>query len=214
MIKNIIFDFGGVLLNLDYNKTFDALGSLMGLELSYGELPEEMTELYLAFERGDMQYETFMWKIQKLSKKQITKPHLIIKAWNAMLLGWNPERLPWLLTVKEKYDTYILSNTNALHIDWVRKDLKSQYGVENFESTYFDCVHYSHEMGMQKPNLDIYQEVIKANGLDPSQSLFIDDNADNVAAAKKVGLHAVQHDPQTEIIEMLEGYIADLLEPT
>lgn len=208
MIRNIIFDFGGVLLDLDYNKTFEALGSLMNLELSYDKLPAELSEVCLSFERGEFQYETFMWKIQKLSKLQITQPHLIIKAWNAMLLGWNSERLPWLLELKQKYNTYLLSNTNSLHIDWVRKDLKSKYGITDFEATYFDCVHYSHEMGMQKPNLDIYEEVILTHDLIPSESVFIDDNLENIEAARKTGLLAIHHDPKTEIIEMLPRYLS------
>ena len=124
-----------------------------------------------------------------------------------MLLGWNPKRLPWLLELKETYHTYILSNTNAMHIDWVRKDLKKNHGVTDFESTYFDCVHYSHNMGMQKPDIRIFNEVIAANSINSNEALYIDDNKENVAAAASTGLHAVWHDPSLEIMDELPKYI-------
>lgn len=207
MIKNIIFDFGGVLLNLDYQKTFDELSTLMGLDLVYPELPEELKEIYLAFERGDLNKETFLWNIQKTAKKPISEPHKIINAWNGMLLGWNPDRLPWLLEVKKHYNTYLLSNTNAIHIDWVRKDLAEQYDIHDFEDRYFDHVYYSHDVRMQKPNSDIYEHVLSDSDLIAGETVFIDDNADNVAAAKALGIRAVHHDPKIEIMEILPVYL-------
>jgi len=207
-IKNIIFDFGGVLLDLDYQRTFDELGKLMDMDLSLHGMPADMQEIYLRYERGEMKSETFMWNIQKLANRQITQPHKIIRAWDAMLLGWNPARLPWLLDLRKQYNTYLLSNTNDLHIQWVRKDLQQQHGITDFECTYFDNVYYSHEVGMQKPDPAIYQLVLEDNGLLPEETLFVDDNTANIAAAKELGIKAVEHDPDSEIMEQLDAYIA------
>ena len=208
-IKNIIFDFGGVLLNLDYQRTFDELGQLMGHNLSLTDMPADMQEVYLRYERGELQSENFMWHIQKLAKRQITQPHKIIKAWNAMLLGWNADRLPWLLSLRERYQVYLLSNTNDLHIKWVHKDLKQQHNITDFECTYFDNVYYSHEVGMQKPTAAIYELVLSDNDLSAAETIFVDDNAANVAAAAALGITAIQHDPSTEIMEQLPGYLAE-----
>jgi len=206
-IKNIIFDFGGVLLNLDYNRTFEALSSLMNLDVTLHEMPQEFQEVYLKYERGEMKSETFMWNIQKLAQRPISRPHLIIKAWNAMLLGWNPDRLPWLEQQKKRYRTFILSNTNQIHIDWVRKDLKATHGIVEFEEKYFERVYYSHEMGTHKPYAEIYDQIISQSNLNPKETLFIDDSPANIVGAKRVGINAVLHNPELEIINMLEKYI-------
>lgn len=206
MVKHIVFDFGGVLLNLDYQRTFDMLGDAMGRTLSYPDLSPEIHEVYLAFERGEMDRDYF---INQLKAHSAGSPstETLIDAWNGMLLGWNPARLPWLLELRKTYGVYLLSNTNALHIDWVRKDLATNHGIRDFETRYFDHAYYSHDMGKQKPNLDIYEQVISETGVNPGETLFIDDNVDNIAAARRAGLNAVQHNPNTEIIEMLDGYI-------
>lgn len=207
MIKNIVFDFGGVLLDLDYERTFQALSSLMGMPLDRNGLPEELATVFTKYEKGQLQTETFMWNIQKHAAKQITEPHKIIKAWNAMLLGWNAERLPWLLNLQGQYRTFILSNTNELHIQWVRRDLKSKHSVENFEETYFEHVYYSHDMGMRKPDAEIYQAVLADRDLVAAETLFVDDTYANVLAAQAVGISAVHHDPSMEIIDELPKYL-------
>ena len=207
MIKNIVFDFGGVLLDLNYELSFEALSSLMGRRLDKEHMPQQLSDVFLDYEKGLIQSETFMWNIQKYADRQIQEPHKIIQAWNAMLLGWNPDRLPWLLELRKTYRTFILSNTNELHIGWVRKDLQTQHGVEHFEDTYFEHVYYSHDMGMRKPDSNIYETVLQQSDLRASETLFIDDTLANVVAAQSVGIHAVQHDATTEIINMLPSYI-------
>lgn len=210
MIKNIVFDFGGVLLDLHYERTFEALSDLMGVALDRQDIPEELATAFTKYEKGLLQTETFMWNIQKHAAKQITEPHKIIKAWNAMLLGWNADRLPWLLRLKEQYRTFILSNTNELHIQWVRKDLKAKHGLEDFESTYFEHVYYSHDMGMRKPDAVIYEAVLAERNLVAGETLFIDDTYENVLAAQSVGIRAIHHDPSLEIIDQLPKYLLEM----
>lgn len=207
MIENIIFDFGGVLLNLDYRKSYDALSAVMELPLDMENLPQDVEKCLLDFEKGNINEETFLWKIQNYSKGT-PQPRAIIDAWNAMLLGWNPDRFDMLLRLKESYNTYILSNTNSMHIQWVHSDLKRTHDIVDFEDRFFKKVYYSHEIRMRKPDLEIYDYVLNDAQLDPAKTLFIDDNKDNVEAAKSIGIQAVLHDPTEEIISSIDGYLA------
>lgn len=177
------------------------------MNLNKDSLPKELKDACDALEKGEMKPETFMWNIQKHSNNEISQPHKILKAWNAMLLGWNPERLPWLERQNKRYRTFILSNTNQIHIDWVRKDLKANHDVTDFEDKYFEKVYYSHDMGVHKPYVEIYEQVIADSNLDPKETLFIDDTPANIVGAKKAGFHAVLHNPELEIKDMLEKYI-------
>ena len=123
-------------------------------------------------------------------------------------MGWNPDRFKFLEELRKKYKVFILSNTNDLHLDWVMKDLKKNYKIKDFDTRFFDKTFYSHLMRMRKPEEKIYREVLKEAGIKASETLFIDDNKDNVMKAKKVGIKAVVHDPKNEIIDSLDNYLS------
>jgi len=207
MIKNIVFDFGGVLLNLDYDRTFSALSEVMGIEMTKDSIPAHIYKIMLGYEKGEINTETFLWNLQKESSKLTPHADKLINAWNAMLLGWNPARFKFLLDLREDYKVYLLSNTNALHLEWVSRDLKKNHAITDFDNQYFDKTFYSHNMRKRKPEQGIYDTVTKALNLDPQHTLFIDDLAENVAAARATGWHSVRHDPKDEIIDTLQSYI-------
>lgn len=205
-IKNLIFDFGGVLLDLDYQKTFDAFGQLLNQPITRDNADEIMGSCLQEFERGEMNNETFIWNIQHLKQGNI-EPVAIIRAYNAMLLGIRPEIFPFLKDLRKEYKVFLLSNTNALHIRYVMQNiLEKQYGIRDWNA-YFDGVYYSHEMGMRKPDAEIYETLVQKENLDPNASIFIDDLQENVSAAMLCGLHAVQHDPALKIEEKIQEYI-------
>jgi len=207
MIKNIIFDFGGVLLDLDYNKTYAELSKVMGLEIDAENIPAHIFKILLGYEKGEINTETFLWNLQKESQKLTPQPDKLIKAWNAMLLGWNSERFQFLVELRKKYNVYLLSNTNDLHLEWVKKDLKKTHKIKDFDTKYFDKTYYSHLMRARKPEPNIYNMVLEDAEILAEESLFIDDNAENVEGAKRVGIHAVIHDPKNEIIDQLPIYL-------
>ena len=91
MIKNIIFDFGGVLLDLDYELTYKALAEVTGIEMDAQSIPAQVFKVMLGYEKGEINTETFLWNLQKESTKLTPQPDKLIKAWNAMLLGWNAD---------------------------------------------------------------------------------------------------------------------------
>lgn len=209
MIKNVIFDFGGVLLDLDYNRTYAEMSDVMGVEINSDTIPAHIFKIMLGYEKGEINTETFLWNLQKESSKLTPQPDKLIKAWNAMLIGWNPKRFDFLIELKKKYNVFLLSNTNDLHLEWVMKDLKKNHNITDFDTKYFHKTFYSHLMRMRKPELQIYHQVLEEAEIKGEESLFIDDNEENVLKAREAGLHAAHHNPKNEIMEMLDSYLAD-----
>ena len=143
MIKNIIFDFGGVLLNLDPELTFSELSEVTGIKMTGTDIPAHIFKVMLGYEKGEINSETFLWHLQKESTKLTPQPDKLIKAWNAMLLGWNSERFQFLTNLRRDYKVFLLSNTNELHLEWVLRDLKKNHKIIDFDTQFFDKTFYS-----------------------------------------------------------------------
>jgi len=197
------------LLDLDYNLTFSKLGEVMGIDINAKKIPAHIFKIILGFEKGEINTETFLWNLQKESANLTPQADKLIKAWNAMLIGWNPKRFGFLEELKKEYSLFLLANTNDLHLDWINKDLKKNHGITDFNTRFFDKTFYSHEMHMRKPELKIYEQVLKETGIRAEETLFIDDNMENVEKARSTGLHAVYHNPKNEIIDCCHQYIAE-----
>lgn len=187
-IKNIILDLGGVLLNIDYHLTIDAFKKI-GIE-NFDELYTQanQTDIFDDFETGAIGAAQFINGLAKYLP-QSTNEKIITNAWNAMLLDFPKERLNFLMQLKEKYNTALLSNTNTLHLDFFNKQLKEIHKLESLR-THFKQTYYSCYMGMRKPNPEIFIEVCKLEGFKPAETLFIDDSMQHVEGAKEAGLHA------------------------
>ncbi len=205
MIKSIIFDFGGVLIDIDYQQTNVHIGKHFGITDLNVQPFKSIMERY---EVGHTDTDEFVAELQSQSAKHIPKEELI-EGWNGMLGKVAKHKIDMLEQLKNSYNLYLLSNTNVTHIDFVYAYLKDEYGIEDFGKQYFTKDYFSHLVHMRKPNLDIYEHVIKDAQIDPSESIFIDDNADNVAGAIAAGLHSVVHDPKVDITEVIEGYVAE-----
>ena len=201
-IQNIVFDFGGVLLDLDYTQTHDAMRKILGFEFIPATFAAETTKFLNEYEIGKINTETFIWNLQRLAKKEVPIGQDVIKAWNAMLLGWQPAKFDFLLSLHKKYKTYLLSNTNELHLTWVLNDLKKHHNIVDFDATFFDKTYYSHLIGMRKPDSQIFEFVTQDAGLDPEETLFIDDLEVNTLAAKVPGWNVYQHDPKDDLIQI------------
>lgn len=189
-INTIILDLGGVLLNLDFGKSenaFSALGINYSPEL-YIQL--QTAQLFTDFETGRISSESFIRDLKTMSDKNLSDGQ-VINAWNAMLLDFPPERITLLKKIRSRYRLFLLSNTNALHVTAFNQKLKEVFGISSLD-VLFDGVYYSHLIGERKPDVEAYEAVIKENDLNPSMTLFIDDNQVNVDGAEKAGLHAIR----------------------
>ena len=182
-IDALIFDFGGVIINLDYNKPIDEFKKLGIVESKKLYSKKEQTKLFDSLECGQISEENFLNEIRK--KSNTNDSELIKKAWNSILLNIPQERVDLLKKLSSKYKIFLLSNTNSIHL----KEIISSYGEKkwtNFIGLFTD-VYFSNQIGMRKPNEDIFFYVINKNKLDVSKTLFIDDSPQHIKTAKKIG---------------------------
>lgn len=194
-IKHIIFDLGGVILNIDYFKTekaFVALG-LTEFPALYSQLQQE--HLFDDYETGKISTDTFIAALQQYLP-HATRAELI-DAWNAMLLDLPIERLRLLQQLQLHYDIYLLSNTNELHEAAFNQQVKAQVGYDSF-APFFDKVYLSHHIQERKPNKAAFEIILQEHHLDPVHTLFIDDSPQHIKGAQSLGINTIhlQH-PQT-----------------
>lgn len=184
-ITTIIFDLGGVILNLDQDKTLRAF-SRLGVEL---EDIHSNNTVFGDFEIGKINADDFRQCLITELKGQAT-PEQIDHAWNAMLLDLPAYRLEMIKQLRKRFKVLLLSNTNSIHIGAFHAYLNQTFPELDWMNL-FDKVYYSYEIGYRKPNTDIYEFVLKQHNLQPHQALFIDDNKGNLNGAAKVGLHTL-----------------------
>ena len=195
MIKTIIFDFGNVFINLDIegaaNHTYN--------KFKINALSEEMLAFNSFYEQGLISTEEFI-EFYAENFPKIPKEELI-SIWNFMLKDFPKYRLEFLKQLKKdsKYKLILLSNTNELHINWVKKNISF---YEAFKTS-FDAFYLSHEINLRKPNSDIFDFVLKKNNLLANECLFIDDNKDNCSTAKLLGIETWHLNPATEDVSNL-----------
>ena len=185
--RNIIFDFGGVILNLDYQRTIDAFIKigLKDFENNYSQL--QQTDLFDQFERGEITPSDFRSGLRSAFEKDVDTAQLD-DAWNAMLLDLPIERLNLLNRIREEKKISLLSNTNEIHVQAFESQLKMEHGINDL-SQFFDTVYYSCRVGMRKPENRIFEMVLQKENYLASETLFIDDSPQHIEGAKKVGLH-------------------------
>lgn len=180
MIDTIIFDFGDIFINLDKPATTSKLQKL-GLT----EWNDELNRLNLLFETGDISRDHFLDGFQKqLPNASIEE---ILDAWNAILGDFPLYRLEFLQLLSQKYRLFLLSNTDAIHIE----TFENKSGV-SFYSDFYQCfekVYFSFEIGMRKPNADVFQYLINKHELSPKRTLFVDDKKENTDSAAALGFH-------------------------
>ena len=184
-LKNILFDMGNVLFSIDYKKTEEAFNAL-GYD-NFSEMYSQFTadDLFEKLETGKISTEEFYNKLIS-SHPIVVNEDQITEAWNSMLLHWRMDSLAFLKTLAKKYNLYLLSNTNDIHLTAVNNLLQQQTGKENIDDL-FTKAYYSHKINLRKPNADIFEFIAKDAGIDPQETLFIDDLENNIDAAASLG---------------------------
>ena len=208
-LKNIIFDFGNILIDLDIERTWASLQHFVGddyqakLKTFYPN-----GNIFIDFEIGEISEREFLETLRLCADHPLSMRH-IKESWNAMLLTIKPERLAMLLELRKKYKVFLLSNTNETHLAFVDGYLRTVHGfdIQHFSSVYFDKAYYSHEIGLRKPNDTIYQFVLDDAGLVAEECLFIDDIAANTEGGKRVGMNVYLHPVGEEIVEVMHSLL-------
>jgi FMN phosphatase YigB (HAD superfamily) len=180
MINTIIFDFGDIFINLDKQATVEGLK-----KLGLSEWNEDLNQLNLQFEKGEIPQEEFLLGIQK----QVPNASLIeiLEAWNAILLDFPLYRLEFLQKLSKKYRLFLLSNTDSIHIE----TFEQETGI-SFYSDFYQCfekVYFSFEIGMRKPDAEIFNYLVQKHELSVKNTLFVDDKKENTDAALSLGFH-------------------------
>jgi len=200
-VQNLIFDLGNVIINIDLSLTYQAFARHAGAnpEAIFHDFQEK--KIFPRYELGEFSDPEFRDFLRSSFGNSLTDLQ-IDTAWNELLLDIPAERIKLIQKLRDKYNLYLLSNTNSIHIKEVNNILHKATGVSTLELL-FDKVYLSYEINLAKPGVEIYHHVIQDAGLEASRSLFLDDNADNVAGAQKAGLQAVQVTPEYTILEIL-----------
>ena len=197
-IDALIFDFGGVIINLDYRKPVDEFKKLGIIDSKKLYSKKEQTKLFDSLECGQISDENFLNEIRK--KSNTNDLELIKKAWNSILLNIPEERVHLLKKLSSKYKIFLLSNTNSIHL----KEIISSYGEKKWKKfiSIFNDVYFSNQIGMRKPNENIFFYVINKNKLDVSKTLFIDDSPQHIKTAKKIGFKTYHLTNKEDIISL------------
>lgn len=182
-IRNIIFDMGGVIVELDIPSTIQAFEKL-GVDVS-SKLGTSIQKGFIhQYEIGEITTEEFRTKIKELTTQPISDSE-IDEAWNKMLYRITPERVSAIATLKRKYNTYLLSNINDLH--WQRcKEMIEAHGVQISEC--FDQTFCSHELHCSKPSPIIFERALAMAGIVSEETLFLDDSEANCRQASQLGI--------------------------
>ena len=204
-IKNIIFDLGDVILNIDV-----PLASLSFAELSGREQAEILTlfkekDIFRQFETGHLTEAGFRDYVRELLVFPDWTDDMIDTAWNSLLLDLPPERIQLLKDLRKNYRLFLLSNTSSIHITKVNQILEAATGIKRLDDL-FEKVFVSYEMGLMKPDPRIYSDLLEQAGLVAEETLFLDDNLDNIKGAQTLGIDTIHVQKPTTILEYLKDY--------
>ncbi len=202
--KNIIFDLGGILLNIDYHATINAFKKLGVTQFETFFTQAKQNHLFDRLDKGDVTPDEFRGQLRELSNLDLTDEQ-IDDAWNAMLFDFPKEKIHLLEHTRKNYRTFLLSNTNAIHYPAYIHDLHKAHGYKGLGEL-FEQQYLSFEIGMRKPDVEIFEHVLRENGLKASETLFFDDTRQHVEGAKKAGLYAYWVDLEKEdVSEFFKG---------
>ncbi|MCB0430311.1 MAG: HAD family phosphatase [Flavobacteriales bacterium] len=204
-IRNLIFDLGGVILNIDYNLTsaaFKKLG-LHDFDTIYSKARQ--SDLFDNLEKGKITREGFAHRIREMGQGQWSNAS-VETAWNAMLLDLPVARLSLLADLAKQYRLFLLSNTNEIHLEGCRMIFREITGYDNLAHI-FEKEYYSNLIGMRKPDREVFDHIVDEQGLKREETLFIDDSIQHVEGAARAGLHAFHLTDGNTITDVFGGWV-------
>ncbi len=185
-IKNIIFDFGGVIIDIDFWLSIDAFVKLGAENFDEVYSQSSQSDIFDELDKGTISVDEFCGAMKKYLPSKVSKQQ-VIKAWNAILIGIPEHRIRLLENIRKQYRIFLLSNTNIIHYPEYIHELQQKYGYKDL-SELFEKVYLSFEVNMRKPDSEFFEMVIKENGLQPEETLFIDDSEQNLPPAAALGM--------------------------
>jgi len=203
---SIIFDLGGVLYDIDVQRTKDAFAKIGLNDFSKLYTLKEQVDLFDSLEKGMINDQGFVEGINRIGGVHFT-PEQIKQAWNALLIGIPGENIDLLRKLRDDgYKLYLLSNTNILHYSSIQIEMQEKFGLDSLDQL-FDQTYISYKIGMRKPDAEIYKHVMLNHNIDPARAIFIDDNEDNIKAAISAGIPAVLKPKDLTLEEVLNRWV-------
>ncbi|MBN8704035.1 MAG: HAD family phosphatase [Bacteroidetes bacterium] len=196
----IIFDLGGVILNIDYQKTVEAFKGLGLHDFNYFFSKQVQKDFFDEYEKGFISSFEFLERIKSFLPESVSNEQ-IVEAWNAMLLDLPEERLHLLKKLRDKYSIFLLSNTNEIHINEFHLFLKGKFAMPDL-TDYFNKVYLSYQIGKRKPDAEIFEHVLLENNLLPKHVVFIDDSPQHIEGAKSLGITTFHLENPTTILDI------------
>ncbi len=181
--KNIIFDLGNVVIDIDYNISKQAFIELGFKDKKVYSDIDKKDGIFAAFEKGEITEDEFLSFLKSKFPSSVTKED-ILNAWNALILDYKEDRILKILSLRKEHKVYLLSNTNISHISKCSNNVPIVKNLNNL----FDRVFYSYQMGVSKPDSKIFKMLINETKINPLETLFLDDSICNVNTAKSLGI--------------------------
>ena len=205
MIRNLLFDLGGVLLDLDFNSPLREFQELNRNEPFHDLRDFIQHPLFKGFETGSFQPSEFRDRLRQLLKNPDIQDETLDHAWCSMLAKVPANKVRLLQKLAGRFSLFLYSNTNEIHIERFRRDFAHEHGVE--WETLFNATFYSHEINDRKPNIQGYRKILNLSGIKAGETLFIDDLEVNTQAAAEVGLNVARYIPGEDLEKLILQYV-------
>jgi putative hydrolase of the HAD superfamily len=206
-IKNIIFDFGGVILNIDHKRLENAFRKLDIPDFDSMFSQASQSTLFQDFEKGLISNAEFRDQIRDYIRIEISD-EMLDHTWNQIIGDYPKHRIDLLKNIQDKFKTYILSNTNSIHYDKYIKEFMDEYGFDF--PTLFTNTYWSFQFGKRKPDPDPFLHILQQENIKPGETLFIDDSIQNIIIARKLNIFAFHLTPETDVTELFDrGYLKE-----
>lgn len=208
-IRNIVFDFHDVLMDKQLARTIAAFEQLAGRRVDAVAGGGEFQALLFQFELGNIGEHEFLAGLRRFSPRPVASEALI-DGWNRMLLAIPAARIEFLRGLRGQYRLYLLSNSNPIHHRYAQAHLREVHGIEDFERELFERTYYSYLQRMAKPDPGIFGHLLRDAKLDPGETLFVDDDEQNVRIARQLGIHAVLHPRGQDVAVTVAEYLGEV----
>jgi len=195
----LIFDLGGVILDIDYTRTIQAFKDLGIQDFDKLYTQASQSGIFDDFETGKISEQHFINYLLNSMSSTCTSTD-ILHAWNSMLLNWDKRKLDLILNLRKNYRVFLLSNTNSIHKTAFLSSLENQLGITALDH-YFDTIYLSHEIGLRKPNKEVFEFVLNNEDLKAEKTLFLDDSIQHIEGAKSIGIQTQLIGSELDILQ-------------
>jgi glucose-1-phosphatase len=204
ILKNVVLDLGGVLVDIDPAKTLNAMMMLIDPKTSLKPDWAELNNVVHAMEVGKWSQEEFILKMKEVCRPNVAEAE-IRDAWCVMLLHFPSLRVDMVRLLSDRYRVFLLSNTNEIHVNYFEQQFEQRYGFSMH--CLFEKVFYSNKIGCRKPDAEAFLHVLNNAGLNPTETVMVDDRLDNCQGAEAVGMRYINVPENTGLEAVVDQLI-------